>query len=220
MKYLILICLIILIFLPFSRCSSEEVRIDTITQKEYRWIFKDSILKEIDTLAFSDIRENDVNVHFRYKGDYINMEPAYLISVWHFKNQRKFELKNVKFDCCRDLFSIDLEGYFIYNLDSKIEQYVDQKDDFGNGLDVVLDENSSIDTIFSGHDYTGFLGHSRKYAVDSKIKKNMIVYTNELTNDKVLFCVYQKGENVFLIKVVSEKEFDQDFMKIFSFYRN
>ena len=79
------IVILILILIFYIGLNSHKFDWNT-TSKKYYWIFKDSVIGDIDSnFNFSLVKERDIFNHFIYKGHY-------LITIWEFKDLSNIDL--------------------------------------------------------------------------------------------------------------------------------
>ena len=77
---LILTAVVGLILFIIIYITKNSYKSDFVTAKKYYWLFKDSVIKDLDAnFNFSLVKERDIFNHFIYK-------EHYLITIWEFKD--------------------------------------------------------------------------------------------------------------------------------------
>jgi hypothetical protein len=168
----------VLIFALFFHIRCNKHSEDWNMSKDYMWIFKDSIKKDIDTtISFSWVNKRDICNHFIYKGHY-------LITLWDFKDLYPLNLNDVVINT--NVTIKDIDTYYGKGevLDSKgsPKTVVKFGRTFHTKININLDYNSKIINNLSSKNYKGFYGIV-----------NEMSFTNESEEDYIQF-IYPDGK--------------------------
>lgn len=126
--------------------------------KKYMWIFKDSIIHDIDSIGYSYVGENDVFNNFHYKSDFENSDFGYNVVVWEFKNLNFFDLNSVQINNKNDLWNVGFKEGQTLDKGSDLETDVKRNFSFEKGMDINFDNYDSIFSYYKGLNYTGCFG--------------------------------------------------------------
>jgi hypothetical protein len=182
---------------------------DWETYKEYMWIFKDSVKKDIDTdFNYSYVRKRDVYNNIHYKGS------SYNIIVWEFKDLSNVDLKEISINQNINLDNIEFTSGEILNAKSDLEITINYGFDFNYKMSVNLDAESKIEKNIEGINYKGFSGYINKMSLSDKKNKHQIIfnYTNGKTPTVLL--LYKGHQSFYLIMINAEKPLDENIIKI------
>lgn len=176
--------------------------------KQYMWIFKDSIRKDIDTnFCFSYVQKHDVYNYFSYKGNT-------RIVVWEFKDLKKANLKEIALDRKGNLNDVKFVSGEILNKGSDIEITVKKGFAFNSAMKVNVDEYSSIVRNFEGNKYKGFYGSINKMSFSNEKNEHQIFLNFTKGQTPTLFLIYNGHQSFFLIMINAEKTFDESILDV------
>lgn len=181
---------------------------DWETYKNYYWIFKDPIKKEIDTnYSYSLVKDSDVYNDFSYKD--------YRIILWEFNDLGNKTVSEIIYNENVDLDNIrKFRSGEILNKNSDLEITVKFGFSLENGFKINLDKNSSIDKKLTGDCYQGFYGHISKLSLCNNNEEHQIIlnYTEGITPS--IFLIYEKNEKFYIIIINSKKQLEEDIINI------
>ena len=183
----VIIVLLVSLFI-YHLCNNAH-RSSWNMSKNYMWIFKDSVKKDIDTtISFSWIKEQDICSHFIYKRGFI-------ITLWDFKDLYPLDLKDVSINTNVFINDIDVTGGKGEILNSKTSPQTVVKfgETFHTKININLDDKSTILTTLESDNYKGFNGVVNKMS-----------FTNELNDDYIEF-IYPKGKEPTLLLAYKNK---------------
>jgi hypothetical protein len=183
---------------------------DWETYKQYMWIFKDSIRKDIDTsFSFSNVQKNDVYNNFHYKRDYN-------IVLWEFKETGILDIADASINQNINLDNIKFDSGDILNMEGSLEIPVKYGCAFNRNINLNLDRYSKIEKTIKGVNYKGFYGTVNKMSLSDAKYDHQIVFNYMYGISPTLFLFY-KGSKYFYIIVINYKNnqpFDESILNI------
>ena len=198
----------IVVHLYFNRSASFE------KHYEYLWIFKDSILPDIDPyFGLSSVNKRDIYNSFIYR----NNKGKFYISFWEFKDLKEVELNSIVFSEKVDLSDVSFWSGVILNSNSEVQEVIIKYGfDFKNSLHVNTNQFSEIKKTISGRNYRGFLGLMDKISLSDNEGNHQIIFNYPSGKEPVLFFVYKGLYSFYIITVESDNiPFDEEIIEIF-----
>ncbi|MBP6302607.1 MAG: hypothetical protein KBB37_09805 [Bacteroidia bacterium] len=179
--------------------------VDWDMDKQYLWLFKDSVIKEINTdYSYSDVEDRDVYNNFHYKD--------YNIVIWDFKDLRDANLQNVVIKNQVELGSsaVKFSSGEILNKKSDMEIAVKFRFAFSDAMNINIDTYSEIYKPIQGKNYKGFYGNLNKFSLSDGKDEHQIIfdYTEGKTQSVVL--VYKNQRGFYLIVINSKQKLDEN----------
>jgi hypothetical protein len=181
-------------------------RINSDNFENYSWLFKDSIIEDIDKeYYYSYENKYDEYNNFHYKN------AKYLIGIW--------DLRKTNINSLNDINLVKSNFYpeILYGetFDKKSEFEVTAK--FGFSFDdkmiINIDNYSKILKQLKSKNYKGFLGTVNKLSFCNS-KNEPQFYMDISFKTPTLFLVYKTKSSLYLIAINSEHEFNEDIIKI------
>ncbi len=203
---------IIFVGLYFSYFVFNAVRYGYIpnrrTYKDYLWIFKDSIIPDLDTnFCYSYIRKEDVYNNFHYKEDYN-------IIVWEFKDFSNLKLDSIKIYEKTNLDDLQIRSGVTLNSGSDLEIAIKWGLAFNNSLRVNLDKYSTVDRYILSNNYKGFYGSINNMTLSNKKNEHQILLNNTNGKTPTLFLLYTGHSSFYIIMINSAEAFDEQILNI------
>jgi hypothetical protein len=183
--------------------------VDWEMDKQYLWLFKDSVIKEINTdYSFSDVEDRDVYNNFHYKD--------YNIVIWDFKDLREAKLENIAIKTQVELGSdvVKFRAGEILNKKSDMRIAVKFMFAFSDAMNINVDTYSEMYKPIQGKNYKGFYGNLNRFSLcDGKDEHQIIFdYTEGKTQSVVL--VYKNQLGFYLIVINSKQKIDENCIDI------
>lgn len=182
--------------------------------KEYMWIFKDSVKKDIDTtISFSWIKKRDICNDFIYKGHY-------LITLWDFKDLYSLDLDDVIINSNVTINDIDISGGKgeILNSKSSPKTVVKFGKTFHTKIKISLDASSTILKNISSNNYKGFYGIVNKMSFTNESDDDYIQFIYPDGKIPTVFLAYKNKSGLYLIIIESNNntnfKFDETILDI------
>lgn len=187
--------------------------------KEYFWLFKDSIKTEIDTVFFgSSTRKKDAIYYYIYNK--YSERFFYNIIIWEFKDLNPIEFKKITINKNIDLDNIKLRRGEIQNSGNNPEINVEYGPFFNNKIIFNVGKYSEIDSCFETTKYKGFYGNVNKISFSNEKGKHLVLINYIDGRTPILFLIYKKNQRFFVIIVKSNKPLNEplnkDIIKIFN----
>lgn len=206
---LVIISLVTAYFGYFIYCSAKySYKIDMNNYKPYFWIFKDSAKIDVDTNIFVGcIRKTDLFYHYIYKQNYY-------IGIWEFKNLNNVDLGKINFYQKTKLDNVNFFTSEILNKNNSPEITVKFGSFFNHGINLNLDEFSTIIREFKTLNYKGFYGRINKMSLSRENGEHLVIFDckNEIESYLILF--YKRHNRFYVISVNSDLAFDENILKI------
>ena len=215
-KRIILVIILSLIgFISFSIFNklSKLHSINWGKQEDYLWIFKDSVLNDIDENSFAVYNKRDIYIDFGYKAILKKQIQGYYVLLWEFKDLEKINIHYSKFTNSQESANLYIDKGEVIDQGSASEITIKEDYSFINEMNVDA-YFGNIDTLFKQEKYVGFFGKTRKILFSNKDGENEIIINNETDNNLALLLLYKKNSNLYLILIRSNKYFDKDIIKI------
>ena len=188
----------------------------------HTFIFKDSVLGNINKPSYSWVSEQDTLTHFILSENLKDMKTYYdlndtcnnyYVSVWEFKALKKYELDDVFINEHSVIgksefpFEGGLDGKSPYPVSIKYFYKID-------GMIINLGENSKVIKELRGATYKGFYGMVDKMSICNKKGEPQIYFNyDKLITPTVLF--FYKGKNgLYLIIIYSNKRLNENVLNI------
>ena len=188
---------------------------DWETCKQYMWIFKDHIIKDLkgpyDYFACSSsVKKRDINNVFRY---HLNNE-VYPVTVWEFKDLANVDLNKITINRNIDFGDIKFRFGEILNSEGSFPITINYGFAFHNAMNVNLNCFSKIDGVFNGPNYKGFYGTIDKMSFSDEKGKHQIVFNysakaNKASFSPSVFLLY-KGHQSFYVIIINSKKLFKD----------
>ncbi len=177
--------------------------------KQYIWLFKDSVKKDINTdYSFSKVEDRDVYNNFHYKG--------YNIVIWDFKDLRDSDLQNVLIKNQVELGSnaAKFSAGEILNKKSDMKIAIKFRFAFSDAMNINLDTYSEMYRTIKGKNYKGFYGNLNRFSLSNGRDEHQIIfdYTEGKTQSVVL--VYKNQLGFYLIVINSKQKIDENCIDI------
>jgi hypothetical protein len=179
--------------------------------KQYMWIFKDSIKKDLDSnYHFSWVKKRDIYNNFNYRG-------KFNIMVWEFKDQTNPEfvlLQNA------DLYNVRFRSGVVLNDEGALEINIKPVYAFNDTIKIFLDEYSTIESEVKGSNFSGFFGHINNMSLSNEKDEHQIIFDYTGGKTLTLFLVYKRYGSFYLIMINSinpAMQFDESILKIMNF---
>lgn len=193
----------------FFTVLSYSHSVDWDMDKQYLWLFKDSVIKDINTdYSFSKVEERDVYNNFHYKD--------YNIVIWDFKDLRDANLQNVLFKNHVELGSskVKFSAGEILNKKSDMEIAIKFRFAFSDVMNINLDTYSEMFRTIQGKNYKGFYGNLNRFSLSNGRGEHQIIfdYTEGKTQSVVL--VYKNQTGFYLIVTNSKQKIDENCIDI------
>lgn len=183
-------------------------------QKNYTWIFKDSIIQYIDTNArFSWVKESDVLNHFIY-------DKHFPIAVWDFKDMKDIELKDASINY--NVSTSDIEDILIgkgevLNSRSNPEIAIKFNSKFDNKININLSKSSTVLKTFESKNYKGFYGYIDGMSFTNSKYDDYIYFRYPRGKMLTLLLLYKSSKGFFVIKIQNNDtkyKFDEHILDI------
>jgi hypothetical protein len=179
--------------------------------KQYMWVFKDSIKKDIDTsYCFSYVKKRDVYNNYHYRG-------TYNIIVWEFKDQINTELNEVLFLQNANLYNVNFKSGQVLNKGSDLEINIKSGFGFNDSIKINLDEYSKIEREIKGTNYSGFYGYINNMSLSDEQDRHQIIFDFTGGKTRTVFLIY-KGHNSFFLIMINainpEMQFGESIINI------
>jgi hypothetical protein len=192
--------------LVFHVCSNTHSA-DWKRSKDYLWIFKDSVKKDIDTnFNFSWIKKRDIYNHFIYKGHY-------LITLWDFKDLYPLGLDNVIINTNVTLDKLDT--YYgkgeVLNSKSSPKTAIRFGRTFHNKIKINLDNNSEILKKIETNNYKGFYGVVNEMTFANESDEDYIQFLYPEGRIPTLLLLYKKSPELYMIIIESNDNINYKF---------
>jgi hypothetical protein len=182
---------------------------DFTTYKEYMWIFKNSVRKDIDLdLGVSYVGKKDTYNHFQYKCVF-DTSYGYLchegIAVWEFKDLSTVDLKKITFNENVNSDSIMFTSGETINKGSDQEITIKDGFSFKNGLNINFGKYSKIEKNIESVNYRGFYGTIGRISFDDNLDGQQIFFNNiHKINIPLVFLVYKWNSSFYVIIIELE----------------
>src|SRR5574343_560936 len=112
--------------------------------KNYRFFFKESFLKDIDSNGSSYIGNRNTLNNYVYKRDLKHGTAGANIDIWEFENLGNIELKDVKFEKSISYNEIPNEERIILYSGSRLERVTKRSVHFQSKLKIKIDNSDSV----------------------------------------------------------------------------
>lgn len=193
----------------FFTVLSYSHSVDWDMDKQYLWLFKDSVIKDINTdYSFSKVEERDVYNNFHYKD--------YNIVIWDFKDLRDANLQNVLIKNHVELGSskVKFSAGEILNKKSDMDIAIKFRFAFSDVMNINLDTYSEMFRTIQGKNYKGFYGNLNRFSLSNGRGEHQIFfdYTEGKTQSVVL--VYKNKTGFYLIVINSKQKIDENCIDI------
>jgi len=196
------------------------------SNNRHAFIFKDSVLENINRPSYSWVSEQDTLTHFIFSVNLTNKKVYYelndtcnnyYIDVWEFN-----ALKNYKLD---DVFinehSVIGKSEFIFEegLDGKSPCPISIRYFYKiDGLILNLGENSKVIKELQGKNYKGFYGLIDKMSICDKKGEPQIYFNFEKQLTPTVLLFYKGHGGIFLIIIHSSRKLDENVIKILNLH--
>ena len=204
----------VIIFLIIFRLCSNVHSGDWEKPKDYMWIFKDSVKKDIDTtFYFSWVKKRDIYNHFIYKGHYF-------ITLWDFKDLYPLDLDDVIINSKVSLDELDTSDGKGEVLNSKSSPKIAIRfgRTFHNKIKINLDNNSDILKRIEKENYKGFYGIVNKMTFSNGSNEDCIQFLYPKGKEQTLLLLCKRNPEVYLIIIESQDsinyKFDENILNI------
>jgi hypothetical protein len=192
--------------LIFHVCSNVHNG-DWKRSKDYLWIFKDSIKKDIDTnFTYSWVKKRDIYNHFIYQGHY-------LITLWDFKDLYKLDLDDAIINSNVTLDKLDT--YYgkgeVLNSKSSPKIAIRFGRTFHNKIKINLDNNSEILKKIETKNYKGFYGVVNEMTFTNESDEDYIQFIYPDGKIPTLLIVYKKLTGFYIIIIESNDNLNYKF---------
>ncbi len=181
--------------------------------KEYLWLFKDSVQKQINTdYGISCIGENDIISTFHYKSK--------TITAWEFKNIKKFEEFELKtsLEICDG--SASFSSYEMLNKKSNLPITIKKYFSLGNKYRIKLDKSAKIHSEIHGENYKGICVSLTKFSLNDEYWNDQIIFDFLDKSEKVFIIIYYTKNSSFLFLIESKEELDLNSYKLLNLSPN
>lgn len=182
--------------------------------KKYRWVFKDSIIKDIDTIGYSYVTKKDILNNFHYKSNLKKHDFGYNIIVWEFKKMNDIKLENISINKKENLFFVHFDEGVTLDKGTDLETDVKFGYSFNNGFDISVDKTDTIISFYNGRNFKGCYGKIRQVSLGNKKEGDQIVLHNELNSSLTSIIAFKRKSSLYLVVIQSEKYFDSDIINI------
>ncbi len=189
--------------------------LDLEIHKKYKWIFKDSFLRDIDPHAGSWVGNRNTLNNFSYKSDLKNFTVGASIDFWEFENIGNIDIKQVKFEKSFYYNEIPTNERIVLFSGSRLERITKLYVQFKSKLKIKTDFSDTIIQTFNTENYVGIYGDF--HYVDVYNENGMqIKFMNDMDSQRSLFLVYQKQNYFYFIVVSSNKTIDKEMINNFN----
>ena len=193
--------------------------IDMRFNKEYFWLFKDSIKKDIDTVFFGSFNRKK-DIIYKYIYNKYSEHFFYNITIWEFKDLNPIELNKIPINKNIDLDNIKLRRGETLDSGFSPETTVEFGPFFNNKIIFNVDKYSEIDSCFETTKYKGFYGKINKISFSNEKGKHLVLINYIDGRTPILFLIYKHNQRFFVIIVKSNKPLNEplnkDIIKIFN----
>lgn len=183
--------------------------VDWEMNKQYLWLFKDSVKKDINTdYSFSKVEDRDVYNNFHYKD--------YNITIWDFKDLLEAKLDNVLVKTQVELGSeaVKFRAGEILNKKSDMEITVKFRFAFSDAMNINLDTYSEMYKSIQGKNYKGFYGNLNKFSLSDGKDEHQIIFDYREGKTQSVVLVYKNQRGFYLIVMNSKQKLDESCIDI------
>jgi len=177
--------------------------------KKYLFLFKDSVIKNIDSLSTSSVSDYDVLSDFIYH----NGENKYYVTIWEFKDLKNYSLEDVFIEKKSVLGESEfrLQETLNTNGPCPISLKFLYKID---GLTLNLDENSRVIKEFNSKEYKGFYALIDRMSICDKKGLPQIYFNFAQSQTPTILLLSKIHGRFFFIMINSKNEFDEKIIDI------
>jgi len=170
------------------------------TNKDYLCLFRDSVIKDIDTIMSSSwVKESDVLSYYNFKG-------KYLISIWEFKDIHSLMLSDCLIHFNRKIKDINIDFLRGEVLDPKCNPAIVIKfnTSFKSKVNVNVDERSTIFKMLSSEKYEGFIGDIYGMSFANELNEDCVQFKYPEKKEPTLFLLYKSVKGIYIVIVESK----------------
>lgn len=189
-------------------------KIELNRYKNYLGYFQDSVLKDLDTLTFSDVGKDNIHNAFHYKSNLLKEDMGYSVVIWEFQNvSNKYDIGNIyiKREKLNDVY---FQGSQIIDKDSDLETEVKNGFSFKNGISVKIDVSDTILNFYRGKNYKGCFGKFDRIIFCNEKGEDQVVLYNYLESKLTSVILKKEKKRLLLFMIHSRNVFDKDIINI------
>jgi len=230
---LILVVAFVLFFFGKAILYHYNFKLKLGIDKETVWIFQDSVIQCIDTVAsFTNSRKSDTrNVYHFVKGIdpndiwnqginhyYTTYEGVeyFDVTVWRAKALNSLKLDKISIKSNVDLSNVKIDYFEMLDSKSPFPVTVNLTKHFLDGVSVDVENATPMEMIYKENQYVGFYAETSRILVKDKQMVPQILFEYGSEKEPTLFFFFKSTKGVYLIVVNSTKPFSKQFLTNFN----
>jgi hypothetical protein len=194
----------------------------TVSHK-YHYLFKDSIVNNVDSESYSCVTDNDILNQYVYypnlkdKKEYYEPNDSnynfYHVAIWDFKKLKDIHLNDVSINTEWNMKKT--EFLFQETLDSKSFCPISIKFLYNiDGINLNVSRESSIIEEYKGDKFKGFYGFVDKLSISNENGEPQVYFNFEKKHTPIILLFYKDVRSFYLIMIYSTSFFDKNIFNI------